>query len=192
MIKLRNKQQGAETLELAVIFPLFWILLLFVFEIARALYVYNTLVEATRRGARMAVVCPRDYLDPNDELQEGFEEIVKNVAVYDELDGDGKSSLVYSLEDIHFDLTYYTLEGVEVDDETVDSQPIDENDKSFELLKELKFAEVKLNGTYQFQSILSFVIPITVPEFKTIEYAESKGAIPNYTGEPEVAPDCNF
>lgn len=190
MIKLRNKQEGAETLELAVIFPLFWILLVFVFEIARALYVYNTLVEATRRGARMAVVCPADYIDENGDVQSGFEQIVKNVAVYDELDGDGKSSLVYSLEDIHFELTYYNLEGVELDADTVDSKPIVKTDDEF--LKEIKFAEAKLNGTYQFQSILSFIIPITVPEFRTIEYAESKGAIPNYPGEPQVAPDCNF
>lgn len=51
-------QRGAAMVEFALIALLFFVILFGIIEFARAMFVYNTLVEATRRGARVAAVCP--------------------------------------------------------------------------------------------------------------------------------------
>ena len=57
MIK-KHHQKGAETVEFAMISLLLFALVFAIIEFGRALFVWNALTEATRRGARMAVVCP--------------------------------------------------------------------------------------------------------------------------------------
>lgn len=52
-----RRQKGITTVETAVIMLLALITLFGVIEIARAMYVFNALEEATRRGARVAAVC---------------------------------------------------------------------------------------------------------------------------------------
>ena len=54
----RHKQKGAETVEFAMIALLFFAVLFAIIEFSRAMFVWNALSEATRRGARMAVICP--------------------------------------------------------------------------------------------------------------------------------------
>ncbi len=51
-------QRGAAMVEFALIALLFFIILFGIIEFGRAFFTYNTLVEATRRGARVAAVCP--------------------------------------------------------------------------------------------------------------------------------------
>ncbi|HEX2494325.1 MAG TPA: TadE family protein [Steroidobacter sp.] len=55
---MRNRQSGITTVEFAIIGALFFVLLFGVIEFGRALFVANALSEGTRRGARMAAVCP--------------------------------------------------------------------------------------------------------------------------------------
>jgi len=52
------KQGGTTTVEFAIVGSLVILTLLTVLEFSRALFVMNALGEATRRGARMAAVCP--------------------------------------------------------------------------------------------------------------------------------------
>lgn len=52
-----NKQCGAAAVEFSLVALLFFILLFGVMEIARVLFVWNSATEATRYGARVAVVC---------------------------------------------------------------------------------------------------------------------------------------
>ncbi len=171
-----KKQQGAETLEFLVVFLMFLMLLMTVFECARGLYVWNSLVEATRRGARMAVICPTFDADSND--------IVRRVATFDTVDAGtalGTSPVVKGLTTNAFDIIYYDAAGAEVTDATkIDS---------------IAFISVELNENYQFQ----FIIPafnrfVNPPEFRTTLYAESKGVIPYYPGEtaPDPLLSCNF
>jgi hypothetical protein len=47
--------------EFAIIGALFFIVLFAVIEVGRLLFTWNTLEEATRRGARVAVVCPIEH-----------------------------------------------------------------------------------------------------------------------------------
>ena len=57
-MKSTNKQSGLSTVEFALVALILFLLIFGVIEIARAFFVTSLLDEATRRGARMAVVCP--------------------------------------------------------------------------------------------------------------------------------------
>lgn len=54
----RRLELGTTTVEFSIIGLLLMIVVFAVIEFGRAMFVMNTLTEATRRGARMAVVCP--------------------------------------------------------------------------------------------------------------------------------------
>lgn len=152
-----KQQRGAETLEFILVFTFFMILIMAVFDFARALYVWNALAEATRRGARVAAVCPQ-----NQDL------IVKRVATFDTINGSiGTSPVVKGLTTDAFTVSYYTITGgIAASDE------------------ETQFVEVKLNGNYQFKFIIPWFDQImTPPDFKATLYSESKGAIPYYPSE---------
>ena len=60
---LRGWQQGAAIVEFAIVCVVFITLLLSIMDFGRILFVWNTAAEATRWGARVAVVC--DKLTPN-------------------------------------------------------------------------------------------------------------------------------
>ncbi len=57
-MKSTGKQSGLSTVEFALVALVLFLLIFGVIEIARAFFVTSLLDEATRRGARMAVVCP--------------------------------------------------------------------------------------------------------------------------------------
>lgn len=53
----RNKQQGVAAVEFAIIAVILFTLLFGIMEMGRILFMMNTAAEATRLGARLAVVC---------------------------------------------------------------------------------------------------------------------------------------
>lgn len=55
---MRYLQRGITTVEFAIVGALLMTLLFGVIEFGRALFVANALTEGTRRGARLAAVCP--------------------------------------------------------------------------------------------------------------------------------------
>jgi len=57
-MKLRKKQDGLSTVEFALVAAVLFTMIFGVIEVARAFFVSSALDEATRRGARMAAVCP--------------------------------------------------------------------------------------------------------------------------------------
>lgn len=59
-------QQGAAAVEFAVIAAVFFTLLIGIAEMGRLLWTWNAAAEATRRGARLAVVCSMN--DPDIKL----------------------------------------------------------------------------------------------------------------------------
>ena len=61
--KYRTFQQGATMVEFALVAIIFFTLMLAIADWGRMLYIWNAAAEATRRGARVAVVC--DKLTPN-------------------------------------------------------------------------------------------------------------------------------
>ena len=54
----RMRQRGTTTVEFAIVGTVLMVVVFAVIEFGRALFVINMLTEATRRGARMAAVCP--------------------------------------------------------------------------------------------------------------------------------------
>lgn len=54
------KQRGVAAIEFALVAPVFLILLIGVMELGRVLFYMNAAAEATRFGARIAVVCDLD------------------------------------------------------------------------------------------------------------------------------------
>lgn len=52
-----SRQHGAALVEFALIAMIFFVLLIGIFEFGRVMFTWNSAVEATRRGARLAVVC---------------------------------------------------------------------------------------------------------------------------------------
>lgn len=57
VIKSNRMQEGAAAVEFAVVAALFFTVLIGVMEMGRMLWGWNAAVEATRLGARLAVVC---------------------------------------------------------------------------------------------------------------------------------------
>ena len=60
---LQQRQRGSAIVEFALIALIFFPVLIAIFEFGRLLYVYNTMQEVTRRGARAAVVRWIDQAD---------------------------------------------------------------------------------------------------------------------------------
>lgn len=56
----RKSQRGVAAVEFAIVGALFFMLLLGAMEMARLLWTWNAAGEATRLGARLAVVCDKD------------------------------------------------------------------------------------------------------------------------------------
>lgn len=75
----KTGQQGVETVEFAFAFTILIVLLLGIFEFGRLLFTWNSAVEATRRGARLAIVCNKDVIAIKNQVQA----ILPNVAAAD-------------------------------------------------------------------------------------------------------------
>lgn len=57
---LYRRQRGVAAVEFALVSMVFFMLLIGAMEFGRVLFYWNTTAEATRLGARMAVVCDKD------------------------------------------------------------------------------------------------------------------------------------
>jgi Flp pilus assembly protein TadG len=55
---MRAKQTGTTTVEFAIIASVMFMILFGVIEFGRVMFTANALAESTRRGARLAAVCP--------------------------------------------------------------------------------------------------------------------------------------
>jgi len=62
-MRLPGRQRGLYTVEFAIVAGVFFLLLFGAFEVARFFWVFETLTEVTRRGARVAAVCPVNHAD---------------------------------------------------------------------------------------------------------------------------------
>ena len=170
-----HRQRGAETLEFALIAVFYFTLLFGIFEFARALYTWNVLTEATRRGARMAAVCP--YQSP----------IPLNVAVFNAItDTATASSILPDLNTTDVTVRYLNVAGNVV------------NVAGGGLLSDIIFVEVTVIYQHQmlFTGLFKLFIPtwtglITSPTFQTTLPVESLGADPTFL-PPALPTTCNF
>lgn len=95
----RNRQRGATTVEFAIVGGVFFVLLFGMIEFGRAFFVWNALTEATRRGARVAVVCPRDH------------SAIAQVAVFSRPGGGSDSPVVGGLSTANVTVRYLAADG---------------------------------------------------------------------------------
>ena len=160
----KHQQQGAETVEFALIVLLVFALIFAVVEFGRALFVWNALTEATRRGARMAVVCPLNSTIP------------KQVALFNAINGSGNSTVIKGLTPSMVQVKYYLNDGVT---ETTDQTKI-------------TFINVSIIGYTHRLIIPIWGVSLIAPKFTTTLYSESLGTIPTYPPAISTTTNCNF
>jgi Flp pilus assembly protein TadG len=143
-------QSGLATVEFALIGALAFTVLFGVIEIGRALFVWNTLSEATRRGARLAAVCPMG--DP----------AIARVAILSNAGGPNTSPVVGNLNTTNVTVAY-----------------LDEDGTPTANFPDIKYVRVAIVG-FQHTLMIPFVMPtITAPPFSTTLPAESLGYVPD-------------
>jgi len=94
-----KRQKGLTTVEFAIVGALFFIVLFGVIEFGRLLWVWGTLTEATRRGARVAVVCPVNH------------SAVARITVFNDAGSDGSSPIIAGLSPANVAVTYLNASG---------------------------------------------------------------------------------
>ncbi len=146
---MRSRQQGTTTVEFAIIAAAALIVLFGVIEVSRALFVWNTITEATRRGARVAAVCPM------------YHPAIKRVTMFGKPNGSNSSPVLAGLSSANISLLYLDKDG----NVTMD-------------YLDVAYVRVGIYN-YQHTLLIPFVgQTITVPSFSTTLPAESLGYIP--------------
>ena len=102
-MKSPRHQRGLVAVEVAVVGMIAMVALFAVFEVARVFFVFNTLEEATRRGARLAAVCPVN--DP----------AVPELAIFN-TSGGASSPLINGLTTSNMEISYLNDLGAVVGD----------------------------------------------------------------------------
>lgn len=171
---MKMRQKGLTTVEFAIIGALFFIVLFGVIEFGRMLFVWNTLTEATRRGARVAAVCPVNH------------PAIARKTVFNDENTDGSSPILSNLSTDDVEVQY--LE----DDGDVIADPVAN-------FSDIAYVRVSISGGsdgvagYQHDLlVLPALIPgltgtLTAPEFETTLPRESLGVVPGI-----AEPQCPF
>ena len=147
---MRRNQQGTTTVEFAILGSVLFVLIFGVIEVGRAFLVWNSVAEATRRGARVAAVCPVNHGS------------ISRVSMFNAPDGGSESELFNGLTDSNISLDYLDVGG-----------------NTTNVFTEIKSVRVGISG-YQHNLLIPFFnMSITVPEFSTTIPAESLGYIPD-------------
>lgn len=149
----KRLQAGVTTVELAVVGAVLLLTVFAVIEFGRLLWTWESLAEATRRGARVAAVCPVDHAS------------IANVAVFNDPANSGASAILADLTTGHVTVTYLDRDGNNLGD------PMSN-------WCQIEYVRVRITG-YAF----NFAVPmvgsfLNAPEFETTLPAESLGLIP--------------
>ena len=152
-----KKQQGITSVEFAIVGSVFFIVLLGVIEVGRLLFTWNALAEATRRGARVAAVCPPDH------------SAIRRIAVFDDVSGTGVSPIIFGLTENNILVSYLDVNGALVGDVTVEADYLD-----------IAYVRVEIIGTgtnqFQYQMLIpSLNRTIDAPSFAATIPRESLG-----------------
>jgi Flp pilus assembly protein TadG len=162
----RHNEKGATVAEFAVVALLFFTLIFAIIEFGRLLYTHNALTDATRRGARYAVL--HNGLTDDDKMA------VKNFVVYGPnatFDPDGTPTSPPLINDLTTDMVDVEFEGVDLD-----GDPDTPGTTNFG--SNLGTATVKIEN-YQFNLSIPVVgRQLTLPEYSTTLTAESAGEEP--------------
>lgn len=152
-----KRQKGVTTVEFAVVGVAFFMVLFGVIEMGRAVFVVNTLTEATRRGARLAAVCPVGDPAP------------ASAAVF--ANGNGGSTVVYGLTSGNVEIDYLDSSGAVIPNPTASFDSID-------------YVRAKIVG-FTLPLLIPLVMPtLTLSGFATTLPRESLGIPRSGTVQP--------
>jgi Flp pilus assembly protein TadG len=145
---MRRNQAGTTTVEFAIVAAVVMTVLFAVIEFGRALFVMNALTEATRRGARVATVCPVN--DPSGAAAAVF------------ADGGGRSTIVSGFTTANVVIEYLNQAGAVVADPQAG-------------FGDIRYVRARIVN-FSHQLVIPFVMPtLTMPEFATTVPRESLG-----------------
>lgn len=99
-----RSQRGAHTVEFAMVGSLFFVLLFAAIEFGRLMFVWNTLDEVSRRGARVASVCPVNH------------SAITRVALLDDPGTSGNSPILPDLAEANIRIDYLDAAGIPLTD----------------------------------------------------------------------------
>jgi len=145
-----TRQKGVALVEFAIVGGVALLMIFAVLEISRAVFVANALTEATRRGARMAAVCPIN--DP----------AIAQVATFNAPGAGNISPIVKYLDTTDFVLEYLDRAG------NVVNTPADN-------FSAIRYIQVRVVN-FQHELLIPFAnVTFTMPEFSTRLPRESLG-----------------
>jgi Flp pilus assembly protein TadG len=148
---MRKQQHGVTTVEFAILGAVFFVLLFGVIEFGRALFIANALAEGTRRGARMAAVCPVG--DPRPA----------QAAIF--ADADGVSGVAPGVTTANVVVSYLDAEG----------SPIADTAANYALIQ---YVQVRIVN-YTQQMLIPIILPsFLMPSFTATLPIESLGYSP--------------
>jgi hypothetical protein len=161
----KKNEQGAAVAEFAVACLFFFTLIIGIIEFGRLLYTHNALTDATRRGARYAVLHSQNAA------------CVRNVVIYGEKHVDGSCDptgppLINGLNGAGVTINV-TYTGADLDNDPEDVTPID---TSFGT--NLGTATVSIQNFTFNLGIPLLNINLTMPNYRTTLSAESAGQEP--------------
>ncbi|MGH8167661.1 MAG: TadE/TadG family type IV pilus assembly protein [Woeseiaceae bacterium] len=134
-----NRQSGLATVEFAIVAGVLLTVIIAVIDISRLYFSVASLNEATRRGARVAAVCPVG--DP----------AIEQIAVFNVSGNAGSSPIVAGLQTQHIDVEYLNADGALV------ASPAGAG------FENIRYVRVRINGGFQLQSFIpgfSQLIPV--------------------------------
>jgi len=171
--QIRHSEKGTTVAEFAMVALIFFTLIFGIIEFGRMLYVHNALADATRRGARYAVLHPATDIDG-----------VKNLVVYGAngtFDDEGKPTSAPMISGMTTDMVDVTFEGEDTDGDP-DTLPTGFGSN-------LGTATVKITG-YSFDLMIPLIgRSVPMGDYATTLSAESAGEIPKDITEPDPEPE---
>lgn len=163
-MKPRKPQRGTFIVEFAIIAAVMFVVLFAAIELSRMIWVWNTADEATRRGARVAAVCPIGH------------SAVAEVTVFATPGGGPDSPILKGLSTADVVVQYLQADGTTPAVSTIGPNAA-------------KYVRVAIVN-YTFTPNIPFVnTTFTLPPFATTLPSESLGFIPN-EANPLAPPVC--
>jgi Flp pilus assembly protein TadG len=145
---MRANQRGTTTVEFAIVASVMFMILFAVIEFGRVMFVANALEESTRRGARMAAVCPvGDPMPAQTAILAG---------------SDGVSAIASDLTTSNVAIAYLDVNGAPVVNPAAN-------------LAAIRYVRTSIVG-YQQRMLIPFIMPsFLMPSFAATLPAESLG-----------------
>jgi Flp pilus assembly protein TadG len=147
-------EQGVTTVEFAIVGLVALVILFSLIEFSRLIFVINSLSEATRRGARMAAVCPLN--DP----------AILQVTVFNAPGGGGSGSPIVS--------------GLDTSNVVVEY--LDQNGQQTNTFAQIQYVRVRIANFQHTLLIPVYAVNLTLPEYPTTLPRESLGIPRQGTG----------